>query len=79
MAANVFGPIANDVRDFSAVPDEVLPVGEDRAIGLGYYRGTTPAGPLEIRFAHLAQVDGDRIVHFEQFTDTQEWCMAVAQ
>jgi len=77
VAASVFGPIARDVTDFSAVPDEVLQVGEDRAIGMGFYRGKTAAGPLEIRFAHLATVAGDRITHFEQFTDTHQWRKAV--
>jgi ketosteroid isomerase-like protein len=78
VAANVFGPIARDVTGFSAVPDEVLQVGEDRALGLGVYRGTTPKGPLEIRFGHLITVDGERITHFEQFTDTHEWRKAVS-
>jgi ketosteroid isomerase-like protein len=77
VAENVFGPIGRDVRNFTAVPDEILPVGDDRAIGLGFYRGETNAGPLETRFAHLAEVDGGRITHFEQFTDTHEWQKAV--
>jgi uncharacterized protein len=73
----VFGPIARDVEGFTAVPDEILPVGSDRAIALGFYRGRTAAGPLKTRFAHLATVVGDRITHFEQFTDTHEWRNAV--
>jgi ketosteroid isomerase-like protein len=73
VAANVFGPIARDVLNFTAVPDEIVSVGEDRALALGFYRGTTERGPLEIRFAHLATVEGERITHFEQFTDTHEW------
>ena len=77
VAENVFGPIGSDVQGFSAVPDEILPVGDRQAIGLGYYRGQTAAGPLETRFAHLATVDGERITHFEQFTDTHEWQKAV--
>jgi ketosteroid isomerase-like protein len=79
IAENVFGPIGRDVQDFSAKPDEILPVGEDRAIALGFYRGHTAAGPLETRFAHLATVDGGRITHFEQFTDTHEWRHAVGK
>lgn len=79
VAENVFGPIARDVDEFSAVPDEILPVGEEKAIALGFYRGSTVAGPLEIRFAHLATVEGDRIIHFEQFTDTHEWLQAVGK
>ena len=74
---NVFGPIGRDVRNFTAIPDEILPVGDDRAIGLGFYRGETDAGPLETRFAHLATVSGGRITRFEQFTDTHEWQKAV--
>lgn len=58
--------------NFSAVPDEVLQAGEDRALALGLHRGTTPSGPLEHRFAHLATVEGGRVTHFEQFTDTHE-------
>ena len=77
IAEKVFGPIGRDVQGFSAVPDEILPVGSDRAIGLGFYRGTTAAGPLETRFAHLATVAGGKIVRFEQFTDTHEWRRAV--
>jgi uncharacterized protein len=77
VAENVFGRIAADVRNFSAVPDEIVPVGSDRAIALGTYCGETDAGPLEIRFAHLATVEGGRIARFEQFTDTHEWREAV--
>jgi len=78
VSANVFGPIGRDVRDFSAVPDEVLELGDNRALALGYYCGNTSAGPLKIRFAHLATVDADRITHVEQFTDTHEWRTAVS-
>lgn len=79
VAEHVFGPIGRDVEDFTAVPDEILPVGDDRAIGLGYYRGRTAAGPLQTRFAHLATVDGNRITRFEQFTDTHQWRQAVGR
>ena len=79
VAEKVFGPIGRDVQGFTAVPDQILPVGDNQAIGLGFYRGKTAAGPLETRFAHLATVEGDRISHFEQFTDTHEWRQAVAK
>ena len=77
IAANVFQPIGRDVEGFTAVPDEILPVGDDQAIALGTYRGTTPAGPLAARFAHLATVADGKISRFEQFTDTHEWRQAV--
>ena len=79
VAEHVFGPIGRDVQDFTAIPDDIVPVGHDRAIGLGFYRGSTAAGPLEIRFAHLATVQGGVITRFEQFTDTHQWRQAVGQ
>lgn len=79
IAANVFQPIGRDVQEFTAIPDEILSVGDDRAIALGFYRGTTSAGPLETRFAHLATVSDGRITRFEQFTDTHEWRNAVSK
>ena len=77
VAARVFEPIGRDVQGFTAIPDEIVAVGDNRALGLGFYRGTTAVGPLEIRFAHLATVNGDRITRLEQFTDTHEWQTAV--
>ena len=76
IAENVFGPIGRDVREFSAKPDELLAIEDDRVLALGRYLGTTDACSL-IRFAHLWTVAGDRIGQFEQFTDTHEWRAAV--
>ena len=76
---NVFAPIGRDVRDFSANPDELLPIGENRVLALGRYRGRTDAGPMDIRFGHLWTVAGGRMSHFEQFTDTHEWRVAVGR
>ena len=77
VAENVFGPIGRDVRQFTARPDELLPIGDGRVLALGYYRGITDAGPLDTRFAHLWTVESGRMSHFEQFTDTHEWRAAV--
>ena len=79
VAEHVFGAIGRDVQDFTAIPDEILAVGDKGAIGLGIYRGRTAAGPLEIRFAHIATVEGGSITRFEQFTDTHRWRQAVGQ
>ena len=77
IAENVFGPIGRDVLEFTAKPDELLPLDDGRVLALGRYRGTTGAGPLDTRFAHLWTVAGGRMSHFEQFTDTYEWRTAV--
>lgn len=78
IAENVFGPISRDVQDFTATPDELLPIDGDRVLALGRYRGSTSAGPLDTRFAHLWSIENDRVSRFEQFTDTHEWVKAVA-
>lgn len=79
IAENVFGPIGGDVRDFTARPDELLELSDGRVLALGRYQGSTDSGPLDIRFAHLWSVDGDRISGFEQFTDTHEWQVATGR
>jgi ketosteroid isomerase-like protein len=77
VAENVFGPIGRDVRGFTAVPDELLPIGDERILALGRYRGTTDRGPLDIRFAHMWTVSGETMSGFEQLTDTHQWRLAV--
>ena len=70
IAANVFGPIGEDITDFSAVPDQLIEAGDDQVLALGRYRGSGKAGPLDVPFAHLWTVDGERIGRYIQFTDT---------
>lgn len=77
VAENVFGPIGRDVRDFTAVPDEILPAGDDRVLSTGMYRGTGSGGPLAAPFAHLWTVSDGRITHFVQFADTHLFRQAV--
>ena len=77
IAANVFGPIGADIAGFSAVPDELIEAGDDRILAIGHYRGTGKSGPLDVLFAHLWVVDGDRISRFDQFTDTHEFRKAL--
>ncbi|MES2119144.1 MAG: nuclear transport factor 2 family protein [Pseudomonadota bacterium] len=77
VAANVFGPIGQDVTGFSAVPDEIIAAGEDRVLSMGTYRGTGSAGPLEAPFAHLWTVRDGQITHFVQFADTHLFRQAV--
>ena len=74
---NVFGPIAADVRDFTARPDEILPVGDDRVLALGRYRGLGKAGAVDVAFAHLWTIEDGLIVRFVQYTDTHRFRQAV--
>ncbi len=70
VAANVFGPIMNDVQEFTAKPDEIIPAGDDRVLALGTYRGSGSAGELATPFAHLWTVRDGRVTNFVQYADT---------
>jgi uncharacterized protein len=56
-------------------PDEVVVVGEDRAIVLGYYRGRsrTADRQYEAAFTHDITVRDGKIVSLVQVTDTKRW------
>ena len=74
----VFGPIGRDVAGFTAVPDEIVAIGDDRALAIGTYRGTGAAERLEVRFAHLMTVaDDGTISDFEQFADSHQFRQAL--
>jgi len=77
VAANVFGPIANDVREFSARPEEIIPAGDDRVLALGTYRGSGSAAEVAAPFAHLWTVHDGRLVNFVQYADTHLFRQAI--
>lgn len=74
---NVFGRIAADVQGFSARPDELLPAGEDRVLGLGRYKGKGRGGDVDVAFAHLWTVRDGEIIKFVQYADTHKYRQAV--
>lgn len=76
---NVFAPLAADVRNFAARPDELLEVDGNRVLAIGTYRGDAANGPLSVRFAHLWSVMDGRIVRFEQFADSHTFRQAVGK
>ena len=47
----------------------------DHVVVLGRYRGTMKNGgsPLDSPFCHVWRFRGDKIVTFQQFTDTAQW------
>jgi ketosteroid isomerase-like protein len=77
IAANVFGPITNDVQGFSVRPDEIIPAGEDKVLALGTYRGSGSAGEVSAPFAHLWTVRDGRISNFVQYADTHLFRQAI--
>lgn len=68
VAGHVFGPIAADVPDFSAIPDEVQPLGDSRAVAFGTYRGRD--GGLAAPFCHVWTYAGGKLTKFQQYADT---------
>lgn len=73
----IFGPIAAEVKDFSARPDELLPAGDDRVLALGRYKGKGAKGDLDAAFAHVWTVKDSNIVKFVQYADTHLFRQAV--
>ncbi|MDP9412649.1 MAG: nuclear transport factor 2 family protein [Pseudomonadota bacterium] len=75
---NVFGRIVADVENFSVRPDEILPVEDDRVLGLGRYKGKGRSGDLDVAFAHLWTVRDGKNVKFVQYADTHKYREACA-
>ncbi len=76
---NVFAPLAADVQNFVARPDELLAVEGNRVVAIGTYRGDGANGPVSVRFVHLWTVHDGKIVHFEQIADTHTFRQAVGK
>jgi ketosteroid isomerase-like protein len=70
----VFGRLMAAVDSFTATPDRFVESGDD-VIVLGRYGGTMKhnGDKLDAPFCHVFRFDGDRIVTFQQFTDSAQW------
>lgn len=68
---NVFERLGTEWDGYTAAITELLDAG-DTVIGLGTYSGTYKATgeSMNVRVAHVWRVEGDKVVTFEQFTDT---------
>jgi ketosteroid isomerase-like protein len=49
--------------------------GGDHVVVLGRYRGTMKGGgaTLDSPFCHVYRFQGDKVVMFQQYTDTAQW------
>lgn len=70
IAAHVFGPIADDVEDFSAAADDIAPLGKTRVAAFGHYRGKGAKGEVDVPFAHIWTVIDGKMERFVQYADT---------
>lgn len=70
----VFGRLLAAIDNFTAAPDRFVDGGDD-VIVLGRYGGTMKhnGAKLDAPFCHVFRFDGDRIVSFQQFTDSAQW------
>jgi ketosteroid isomerase-like protein len=66
-------------ESFAVIPEEWLDAG-NHVVVLGTYTGTHKETGREVRaqFAHVWGVKGDRVVRFQQYTDTKQFADAIA-
>ena len=50
---NVLGPLPADVKGFTAVPDEILPLCDTRVVAVGRHDGRGANSPVRARFVHI--------------------------
>jgi len=70
----VFGRLLAAIDSFNATPDRFVDGGDD-VIVLGRYGGTMKhdGAKLDAPFCHVYHFEGDRIVSFQQYTDSEQW------
>lgn len=75
----VFGRLLAAIDNFAAVPSTFVD-GGDQVIVLGRYGGTMKNGgaTLDAPFCHVFGFKGDKVVAFQQYTDTAQWARLMA-
>jgi ketosteroid isomerase-like protein len=79
VAENVFAVLARDWDGYKVVIDEIHGAG-DTVFAVGTYSGTNKATgkPFSARVVHIWRLANDRVVAFEQVTDTAEVAAAMS-
>lgn len=74
IGGGVFGRILAAIDRFTAVPDRFVD-GGDHVIVLGRYGGTLKHSgeAMDAQFCHVYRFEGDRVVSFQQYTDSAQW------
>ena len=70
----VFGRLQAAIDKFTVVPSTFID-GGDHVVVLGRYGGTMKSGgaTLDSPFCHVFRFRGDKVVMFQQYTDTAQW------
>lgn len=73
-----FGPLAQDIPDFAATPEELIASGDTVAV-VAHYTGTGKATgkELDLRVVHVWDVRDGKIARFRQFADTAKFLEVV--
>ena len=76
----VFMRLGAEWEGFTVTPEEWLDAG-NHVVVLGTYTGRSKETGREVRaqFAHVWGVRGERVVRFQQYTDTKQFAEAVAK
>ena len=76
----VFMRFGAEWEGFTVTPEEWLDAG-NHVVVLGTYTGRSKETGREVRaqFAHVWGVRGERVVRFQQYTDTKQFAEAVAK
>jgi ketosteroid isomerase-like protein len=76
----VFLPILTDVDGFSLTPDHFIEDGNTVVVE-GRYRGKfkSTGVAVDAQFAHVWQLRDERVVRFQQYTDTRQWAEAAGR
>jgi ketosteroid isomerase-like protein len=75
----VFGPLLGAIDNFAVVPTTFID-GGDHVVVVGRYGGTMKHGgaTLDSPFCHVYRFQGDKVVTFQQYTDTAQWARLMA-
>ena len=70
----VFARLVSAIDGFTAVPSTFID-GGDHIVVLGRYGGTMKkdGARLDAPFCHVYRFQGDKVVTFQQYTDTAQW------
>jgi ketosteroid isomerase-like protein len=79
IVTNVFGPILADVDGFTAEPDEIVPLDEDRVFAHGHHTVQGAHGPVDAHFIHIWTVQDGKVTRYQQLADTKRFCDAVGK
>jgi ketosteroid isomerase-like protein len=77
VAEGVFQRLVADVENFVVHPQRFID-GGDCVVVEGRYRGRLKATgtPVDAQFAHVWQLRDGKVIRFQQYTDTKQWCDA---